>query len=207
MKERSLGAILYRGPAVFSEYFLWTDLQKEQFQQVRELDEENFCIDAFSSYFQLLAHSLPDELPLALCFDARQIPSRARMLNLLSKEKFEHFLLVVRAERWPMPGLCWDDSSLGVFSLPKHSLGVCLPRSALMTKARLQQFDQVLDELDAAGIAFRVLNEDFLAEQWEGLDEIYVCFPDILSLQGQRKLRGFCAAGGKLLKEVRGRGI
>jgi hypothetical protein len=207
VKERSLGGILYRGSALFGEHFLWTDSQKEQFAQGGEESKNIFCRDAFSSYFQLLAHSLPDEMPLALCFDMRQISSRAEMLNLVSKERFEHFLLMLRTNQWPIPTLCWDDRNIWVSCMPKHSLGVCLPQTIFMRKERLLQFDQILDRLDAEGIAFRVIYEDFLSEQWEGLDEIYVCFPDVLSLQAQRKLQGFCAAGGKVLKEVRGRGI
>lgn len=209
-KEQSLGGILFRGSAEFQTHFLWTDQQKENerlwIEEKGCSDRELFCADAFAAYFQLLAHRLPDDLPLVLCFDARSIENRSRALRLLSKERFEHFLLALRSENWPMPGLRWEGEAFS-FVPNGASLGICIPPAAALTDDCLVRLEKIMERLDAKGILFRAIPEAFLSDQWEGLDEICV-LPEALSVQGKRKLRGFSAAGGQVIEEEnRGRGI
>ena len=208
-KDQTLGAILYRGSAEFSLNFLWTEQQRENkrawvLERGGVSNDLLFSADAFAAYFQLLAHSLPDELPLLLCFDERFLSSIARALNLLTKERFEHFLIAVRSKNWPMPGLRWDEETL-YFHPIQASFGICLPEAASMTEELLNQIDETIRRYDEMNLAYRVIPEAFLAEQWEGVDEICI-FPEAMSPQGARKLRGFVAAGG-VVEENRGRGI
>ncbi|MBS0626434.1 MAG: hypothetical protein JSS32_10325 [Verrucomicrobia bacterium] len=209
-KEKSLGGILYRGTADFASHFHWTELQRANEREWLEEKgsdlKELFCADAFAAYFQLLAHKLPDELPLVLCFDIRSIASRSRAVHLLSKERFEHFLLAVRSDRWPMPGLKWEGESL-FFQHNSSQLGICFPTEAAMSNELIQRLDETMDRLDKENVDYRAIPEAFLTEQWDGLDKIYVV-PGAISVQGQRKLRGFIAAGGEIIEEeIRGRGI
>lgn len=208
-QDQSLGGILYRGSADFSMNFLWNDWQKENQKGWQTLHPRShphlFCADAFSSYFQLLAHQLPDELPLVLCLDARSLPSPARSLNLLSRERFEHFILAVRAEKWLQPTYHWDEKTFSLRPLDA-SIGLCLPKDESMTEDLFFEFDKMIDQLYESNQPFRVVLEEFLTEQWEHLEEIHV-LSDSLSPQGIRKLKGFEAAGGVVKERVRGRGI
>lgn len=207
-KDQSIGGILYRGSADFSSHFLWNDLQKASQTSWQELhpngNQSHFCADAFSSYFQLLAHHLPDELPLILCLDARSISSLSKALHLLSRERFEHFLLAIQREKWPQPGYYWDETTF-FFKNQPAAIGLCFLKNSSMTEERFFEFDKILDELYESNQPFRVIFEEFLTEQWDQLDEIHI-IRDSLSSQGLRKLKGFEAAGGKV-KEIRGRGI
>ncbi len=182
-KDQTLGGILYRGGVNWSE-------------------ERG---DALAAYFQLLAHRLPDELPLVLCFDVRSIPSRAKALSIVSKERFEYFLLALQADKWPAPSLVWGANQFAFHSIPCQ-VGLCLPQKSYLCEELLVQIDEAMGELDVEGILFRVVPEAFLTEQWDGLDELVV-FSEYVSAQGRRKLLGFEAAGGVIREKVRGRGI
>jgi len=199
-KDQTIGGILYRGSADFFSHFLWNDLQKANQEEWQErfptAHPQLFSADAFASYFQLLAHLLPDELPLVLCMDIRYLPSLARSLNLVSRERFEHFLLAIRGEKWPQDAYLWDENSL-TFHSREASIGLCFPQSASFTEEKFFEFDKILLDLYESNQPFRVVFEEFLTEQWENLDEILI-LPNSLSSIGQRKLKGFEAAGGKV---------
>lgn len=182
-------AILYRGSADFSAHFQWTEKQETNLavwmEDMPAGDGAHlkrlFCAEAFVTYFQMLAHKLPDELPLILILEPKIIGSLAETLHLLSPERFEHFQI---------EGLQFQSN-----------IGVCFPPDAECGEAALQQLNILLQTLPT----FRPVYETHLTEQWEGLDEIYV-LPQALTEKGRRKLKGFEAAGGTIA-EFRGRGI
>src|SRR5690606_12141043 len=68
------GAVLYRGSSDFHTFFLWTEKQElnwEEWKLGKALNEEHhwkrlFCAEMFVTSFQMLAHRLPDEMPLFL---------------------------------------------------------------------------------------------------------------------------------------------
>lgn len=176
-------AILYRGGADFSSHFLWTERQESNFELwVKEMPVGNeahlkrlFCAEAFVHYFQMLAHRLPDELPLILDIDPKGVGTLAETLHLLSPERFEHF-------------------ELDTHQNYRSNIGVCFPPDAECGREILQKIDRLLNQLPS----FKPVYENLLTEQWDGLDEIYV-LPEALSERGKRKLLGFEAAGGKVI--------
>jgi hypothetical protein len=178
-------AILYRGPADFSSFFRWTERQEENYRSWKQDRPPNdeahlkrlFCAEAFVTYFQMLAHRLPDELPLKLILDPANTGTLAQTLHLLSPERFEHFAL---------------DAGLQFAS----KLGICFPSDEYCSGAILERIDALLPTLSS----FKPVYENLLTEQWDGLDEIYV-FAGAVTPRGQRKLAGFQAAGGRVTKE------
>lgn len=184
-EERTSGAVLYRGAADFSSHFRWSENQEENWKTWKEGRPEAseahlrrlFCADAFAHYFQMLAHALPDELPLTLHFDTSGCGTPAEKRQLLSKERFEHFHIVT------------EESAA--------SLAVLMPPEELCSGSVLSKIDRLLMSLDEP---YRVIEEAFLTESWDGVDQIYV-ISEAVSFQGKRKLMGFCAAGGLVLVE------
>lgn len=180
----SSSGILYRGPADFSAFFAWSEGQEANFHSWKEdrppSDPSHlkrlFCAEAFLTYFQMLAHRLPDEMPLILALDVKNTGSLAQTLQLLSPERFEHFLL--------QTGL--------TFASP---IGVCIPPDSQCSTSVLKKLDTLFLFLKT----FRPVYETHLTEQWDGLDEIYV-IEEALTAQGKRKLTGFEAAGGQVKK-------
>ena len=203
--DRTSGAILYRGSADFASFFKWTANQEENWNSWKEARPSApeahlrrlFCADAFAHYFQMLAHALPDELPLILHLDTRGCGSLAEKRQLLSKERFEHFSVVT------------EESAARI--------AICMPEEALCSGAVLAKLDHLFLSLKEP---YRVIEEAFLTESWEGVDHLYV-LSEATTIQGKRKLMGFCAAGGLVIvsgeplglpnevseEEYRGRGI
>lgn len=184
-QDATAGAVLYRGSADFSSFFKWTERQEANWQVWKEGRPDSgeshmrrlFCAETFAAYFQMLAHKLPDELPLTLALDATEIGTGAQTHHLLSSERFEHFLLEVEG-------------------LPKKSketnVGVCFPQDSYCSQAVLGRLNSLFASLKAP---YRIVYESTLSEEWEGIDSLYIV-PDAMSVQGKRKLMGFCAAGG-----------
>jgi hypothetical protein len=203
--ERTGSAILYRGSADFASFFRWSDAQEENWRSwklTRPAASEDhlrrlFTADAFALYFQMLAHALPDELPLALHFNTQGCGTPAEVRQLLSKDRFEHFSLVT------------EESS--------STLAVLMPEDELCSSAIIAKLDRLFSEIQGP---YRVIEEAFLNESWEGVDVLYV-LSEAVTARGKRKLRGFCAAGGVVVvegeplglaneiseREYRGRGI
>ncbi len=202
--ETTSGGILYRGTADFASFFRWSGGQEENWHAWRKTSPEApeahlrrlFCADAFAHYFQMLAHALPDELPLTLLFDASGCGTAAERRQILSRERFEHFRVLTEEPA---------------------ATAVCMPEESLCTGSVLAKLDRLFASLKEP---YRVIEESFLTESWEGVDRLYV-LSEAMSVQGKRKLMGFCAAGGLvivegeplglanevMIEEVRGRGI
>ena len=177
-------AILYRGNGDFGAFFSWSEAQEANYLTWKEERPEAleahlkrlFCAEAFVTYFQMLAHRLPDELPLTLVLDVKHTGSLAETLHLLSPERFEHFAV---------------ESGLQFSS----QLGVCFPEDSRCSGTFLGKMEELLKTLPS----FKPVYEVLLTEQWDGLDEILV-FRETLTERGERKLRGFEAAGGKVTR-------
>jgi hypothetical protein len=193
LQERTTGAILYQGSADFSAQFTWGERQQQNWDAWREerppASEPHlrrlFCADAFAHYFQLLAHRLPDELPLHIFLDAAGLGTLAETHQILSRTRFEHFQVAVKG----LPsfnGPNWEGARSAA------PIAVCFPEERYCTDAVLQQLDAWMAGLTEP---FRVIHEGFLTEEWEGVDILHV-LPEALSPQGERKLKGFLAAGG-----------
>jgi hypothetical protein len=177
-------AILYRGSADFSLFFRSSEAQEANYLMWKEGrpsgSEEHlkrlFCAEAFVTYFQMLAHRLPDELPLTLILDPKNTGTLAQTLHLLSPERFEHFTLETN--------LHFDST-----------VGVCFPPDSECSSEVLEKIDRLLIALPS----FKPVYEPMLTEQWDGLDDLIV-IPEAVTAQGRRKLIGFTAAGGNIIE-------
>lgn len=182
-QEQTDKAILYQGSGDFSRFFKWTERQEENFNQWKKekpnTDEAHlrklFCAEAFVLYFQMLAHRLPDELPLSLILDPAGLGTPAQTHHILSPERFAHFTLE------PLH--------------PGASTGICFPPDSICGDEALSRIDRLINELT---VPYKPIYEPLLTEQWDGLDDLYVLSGAVTS-QGERKLKGFEAAGGNII--------
>jgi hypothetical protein len=187
--ESTTGAILYRGPADLNQFFHWSARQSENWKEWKEERPETeekhlrrlFCLEAFVSYFQMLAHRLPDELPLILRLDFGGLGTPAEIFHLSLPERFEHFLLEIE----------------GISRQAKARLGVCFPHDLRCSSSILARLNTLFQRLK---IPFKPISESLMTELWGGLDFLYV-LSDTVSAQGRRKLMGFSAAGGTVICE------
>lgn len=205
--EKTKGAILYAGSGDFNRAFFWTEKQKENYSiwvsdaPVRSdgIQKKLFCADAFAYYFQMLSHRLPDEMPLYLLFDAKECGSLGEKHLLFSGDRFDHFELGLKNVPH-FSGLNWEHDQIKPASREAQE-AVCFPEESQCSESLLAATESLMLSLNRP---FRVISENFLTEQWDGIDVLYV-IKEALSSQGIRKLKGFEAAGGRI--EFRGRGI
>ncbi|MBI5272951.1 MAG: hypothetical protein HY861_03100 [Chlamydiia bacterium] len=200
-QERTIGAILFQGSLDFSPFFHWSCKQEENWKSWKEgraLASEPylhrlFCLDAFIHYFQMLAHALPDEMPLYLLFEGTGCGGKAETFQLLSRDGLEYFKVAVKGvPGWE--GLVWQEGQI-VSVNNTASLAICLPTEAQCSAEILAKLDRLLPSLSTP---YRIIPEGSLIERLEGVDSLYV-FSDSLTVQGKRQLRGFCATGGKVI--------
>lgn len=182
--------ILYRGSFDFTPSFTWTEKQEKNlsdYKQKRPFLEEShlkrlFCLESYLYYFQMLSAYLPDEIkpeiiftdPLKTVFQGEI--SFAKVLHLLSLERFEHFKI---------------ESPYQIES----NEAVCFPMDESCSENILKVFNRFFEK---KGIS-RAVYELFLTEGWAGLDRIYV-LENSLKEMGERALLGFEAAGGEVIK-------
>jgi len=210
-KEISIGIALYSGklPQFNSKIDSFEDwLNDNNFYKTSSLSEKHlrllFNADLLTDYLRLIAPSIPDELPMILKLDLTDIESSAHLLHLLSKDRFEYFLLALKGLEIPFPALSWESGKgeLGQLDnpsiLPKSqtpNVGICFASSQKITKSELSEFNNIFNELSLNNIEYRVFDEIFATEQWDELDYI-IARKDSLSPVGIRMLQGFLAAMG-----------
>ncbi len=172
----------------------------------KKIAESLFSAEIFSQYIHRIVSFLPDEILPFLLLDVSATPSQALIAQLVSKHRFQHVNLGVKGSRIPLGGCGWEGNGLGgwigkssppsILTLPQ--IGVCLPSDPFWNEAVLEKIDRLLLDLEQSGIAYRVLSEEKLTEEWDGIDEIIV-FSSTLTARGKRKLLGFSASGGSVL--------
>ncbi len=195
-QEQTFGVAIYRGTLPSEERFPRSHWETSFIERGGE-DYSLYCAQNFAEYLHRLVSFLPDAaLPFAL-IDVSEIPSAARVAQLLSKERFEYVHLALQGARVPFAGLCWEEGEMAQ-GASSAALGVLLPKDEHFCPNLLEGMDTLFSHLKEKGSLFRIVCEEKLTEQWDGLDELIV-FPSAVSPQGKRKLQGFLAAGGTLL--------
>jgi hypothetical protein len=197
-EKRIEGAILYRGALDFSPFYAWTDKQLQNFEVWKQnrpsMAEKQlkrlFCADAFVHYFQMLSHKLPDELPIHLMLDASGEGSLAEKHQLISRERFGHFCIAAKGLHH-FSGNLWKGDSI-VSSMEKPPVAFCFPEESKCSSELLFQIEKLFGQIETD---FRVIPEAFLTEEWDGVDLLHV-LKETTTPQGERKLKGFLAAGG-----------
>lgn len=222
-QEQSLGLCLYRGSADFSRTFLWNETQLnslrlwlkdsfiepdnfrketgihiEDFERLSRFQLEEhplgrhllrlFCRNVVMDYLDLLISQCPDSLPPYLILDASTIKVPWECAQLLTKERFE---------RWH----CQFEGSILPFdqiSNTEIKTAVCLPSMNRINPTQWKPLEKAFISLEENKVPFRVIPEVFLISEWDGLDDLIVV-SEAVSVQGIRKLQGFCAAGGRVI--------
>ncbi len=201
-KDFTFGVVLYRQERAFIEQFP-PDLWKEEFEQTSCPGPEPylvFCATLLSEFLHRQVSLLPDTLLAFALFDAAPFSSFALMAHLFLHERFEYLNLMFLNVPALYQGSCsWGpDGKRSHFS--KEILwGLLLPCDSFIDISVLSHIDRAAEELQRKNIPFRLIAEERLTEQWDGLDQILVPSLEAISPQARRKLLGFVAAGGKLI--------
>jgi hypothetical protein len=199
-EKQTLGVSIFRGKWSGEERFprvFWEGAMQD--------DYPLFCMQNFAEYLHRLVSFLPEAaLPFA-CIDVSEMGSAARIAQLFSKERFEYVHLALKGAKGAFCGLRWDTGEGGQGWLGKGeaaqldvssaTVGILLPKDENFTISVGQGLDALIADLQNRRVPYRIVCEEKLTEQWDGLDELCV-FSSAIHLQGKRKLQGFEAAGG-----------
>ncbi len=178
--------------------------QQAESQQLVRL----FCRDVAIEYLSLLASRLPDDLLAYLYLDASSLAhAPLHQLQLLNPERFNRLHLALKGQTLPFQAWGWHQPTMHGYSgalpfvlphVPEITIGICVPSMSCYHSQHYQGLDQAIRHLQERQLPFKLIAETHLTAQWDGLDYILYA-PAGLSVQGKRKLQGFCAAGGTVV--------
>ena len=117
---------------------------------------------------------------------------------MYAKRRFGPVGLMVKGEDCPFLNWKWDPQLPGFAWKDGANIAVCLPVDERCDVAFLSELDECLNALIQRGEAFRAVSEEFLTEEWGGVDRLIV-FPHRMGATGKRKLLGFEATGGEIV--------
>jgi hypothetical protein len=202
-RNDTVGLCLYEGSADFSKSFPWDDAQRENLQvylagtSLETADGQRllalFCRDMAADYLRMLVQKMPDPLQLFLMLDATSCDGMELTAQLLHRECYPRFHLAIKGGGLPHHGYSWDGKTIKTIASKNEAIGVCLP--LFSQNEPCAGLEHALFFLSEAKLPYRMIPEAFLISEWEGLDFL-VYSPKGLSIQGKRKIQGFCAAGG-----------
>lgn len=189
-------------------HFAALDLQQMNSNEDAKQLMRLYCRDVSIEYLALLATRVPDSLPVYLFLDTQTFAySRVAEMQMLNPERFDRLFLALRNNQLPFPTLGWGTPTVHGYSghslidLPKKDMitvGICVPPMHFYQTQHFDGLEEAILVLQQRSIPFRLIAESYLTAQWDQLD--YLLFsPKGLSVQGKRKLQGFCAAGGKVI--------
>ena len=196
--QESLGVLLWRGEAgVWSEP-LWNQEEEVSFlewQQETGLDRSDYIMQRQWDYVHRLTEGVEESAPLHVAL-ALNIPLQ-KEISWLHPARVAPFILALTSQKLPWDGWHWDPQKRFFQSRPslENTLGVCLPPLGVSRDA---SFLQRLEMLFKERISFKLLAEETLLQDLEGIDQI-LYNPNHITKEGFRKLQGFAAAGGKLI--------
>lgn len=208
-KEHSAGIILSRSSLALDKHFLWGGKEQETRveQKISETALPFFCRDMFVEYFSLLVLQLPDDCPVTLLFDCKEIEDPALFALLTAQDRFPRFRLGVQNAPFAIHALSWQDNSSSKEYIGRHYhpaekpsaiVGVLLPTHEQLEEANRHRLQKNIDHLLKNNIPFKTISQDFLTMEWEGLDTIILSHNNP-SVPLQRALDGFSAAGGNVI--------
>lgn len=213
-REHTFGLCLYRGKGQFASQFPWNDEQESHFRiwmethQGSELHRDLYGRDVVSSYLNMLADKLPGALEGFILIDLEGVASPLEQALLLHRERFPRLHIGVKGALGPFLGLSWDDpvfcsgyigsGSPMLVETPSCAYGICLFGADLVHAVHDEGMEQAIRWLTEKGHSFRMVYEESLTAEWDGLDFLFVSSKG-LSAMGKRKLQGFCAAGGTVI--------
>lgn len=218
--ESHLGVILYRGSADFSRAFPWDAEQEENFLSWLKdfeggvdtpLARKLFCRDACTEYLNLLQGFLPDEVPTYLLYDCSGLEEIGEAALLLDPERTARFLRILKEAPLGHREGIWETAKAPLID---HALylgtgaplqekepaayGVFLPTMHEYFTQDLAPLEKGIQWLREKGLPYRLLTEEQLISDWDGLDYLLVA-PALVNPMAFRKLRGFVAAGGTVV--------
>lgn len=189
---KSDSVVIYKGGLDWSKTILQYPRQLDLFRSwcvQHALDEENsqarrlYARDATMGLLQGLLMRFDADLKIVLEITPEDYLRPHEILQLTAREKWEHFVLNLADKELS------DDQS---------ELGLLLPSGSTYDSSKWLYIDSVIEQLRSSSTPLRLISETYLTNQWHGLERLLI-EKNGVSVQGNRKLLGFIAAGGEVI--------
>ncbi len=158
-------------------------------------------------YLELLRQELPDDIISLILIDATHLQDPYSFSMRFNLDRFSLFTLAICNAPLLLSCATWKQgqSLLGyigrdIKSYKPHQdvqAGLIIPRSSVDAES----IKPLLNQLIQSNKPFKVISEDLLPVEWEGLDELYIK-QDLLAPTTLRTIAGFQAAGGTVLNDL-----
>lgn len=161
--------------------------------------------DIHMDYLDLLRQELPDDVITLLLFNCDTIQDPYTCARMFSPDRFNMFTLALTNAPLLLSCVCWNSGKallgyigrdLACYTPQKCSKAILMPRftsDASATRA-------LLESLVSQNEQFKIISEDFLALEWDGLDDLYLV-KSSLAATSLRMVDGFVAAGGVVIDQ------
>jgi len=164
-------------------------------QNKNPLMKKLYCRDAATEYLTLLANYLPDSITPYLLLDASSLEDPFECVCLLDPERTERFQRAVKNSSVMTRDFFWGEDLL---QPQNSSIGIFLPHSIHYQECDVNRYRNAIRELNESKIPYRLIAEDHLIRDWDGLDLLLID-TNAVSMLGMRKINGFRAAGGEVV--------
>lgn len=164
-----------------------------------------YCCDVAVEYLNLLEDRLPDALKCFILIDGTEVVDPILLAQLTAKERYSRLYLAIKCTNFSEGEIAWESPALPAGMIGCHKIitkevrpariGICLPPITRRRPSEWRGFGKVFTSLTESQVPFRVISEVSLTTEWDCLDYLIISSQN-LSVQGRRKLNGFCAAGG-----------
>jgi len=161
--------------------------------------------DVVLDFVEQLSYFLPEELPVYILLDARQVTDPIQQMLLADPGKRGRVGFALRGMRVPTRDLIWEESfcmvePLGYIGTGTLEFGSEVRRALFLPKevSDLDSLRELYELLEREQVPYRLVGEESFTGEWDGLDELFVK-REMLSKQALRKLAAFEAAGGVVL--------
>lgn len=227
-QEHTIGVILAHLDLSFKTHFdqNLTELDFQEWVQTKcavapkEIPErytlrlqELYFRDVTAEFLVLLANRLPPSITAFVLFDAKKITSPLDFAQLTAQDRFERLKLALKNPLFPTNTTVWQkgDDTFGYIGrelpspgkIKKPTVGILMPSCEVVDPYYFQDIEKIFDLLFEQKTYFKVVPEEFLTTEWDGLDKLII--PSAQLSQGtMRKLQGFSAAGGEIQVVSRG---
>jgi len=171
------GCILYKGPFI----------------------EDQAHID----FLALLVNSLPAHITPFALQDASSIQDPILFANTLLSQQAAGLRLALQNPPFATESLTWNrGTSRGAFIGRElfYKKALAEPSIGLVVHDTVDEFKSTIEKLIAEETAFKIIPEERLTVEWDGLDSLIL--PKTLLPSTQRKLQGFQAAGGTIFSAI-----
>lgn len=168
-----------------------------------------YCMYAALDYFSMLTSRFETDLLPYVLLDVSQIKSMTQIFQLLDHEDFEFIQLCLKNLPYECPHALGFEThafangfigkNLKKYQKPLlHPLvGIVIPKKPIFDKEKIKKIDELIEKVKRHK-PIKLIGERNITLDWHGLEELVVIE---IEPDSKRKLEGFIAAGGKVVKE------